>query len=235
MPLIYETIATPPVERFPALDALESVQHGLVLRVPGLDVRANREVALQKLEEYHQLARQSYGQRKCCLAEQVHGKLVAAVTADSAPKSLGVDALITGDPRVLLGIYVADCCAVFLVDSQQSAIGLVHSGKKGTELDIVGAAIQRMGTEFGTAPADLVAQLSPCIRPPFYEVDFAAEIIQGLKRSGVRQIFDSGENTAADLERFYSYRIEKGRTGRMLALLGLGKPGSPAGRIGVPV
>ncbi|HSZ79166.1 MAG TPA: polyphenol oxidase family protein [Chthoniobacterales bacterium] len=219
----------PPVERFPALDELEDVQHGLVLRVPGLDVRANREMALQRLEEYHQLARQSFGTRHFCLAEQVHGNSAAAVTADSAPKSPRVDALITRDPQVLLGIYVADCCAVFLVDSQRSAIGLVHSGKKGTELNIVGTVIQKMAMEYGTEPADLVAQLSPCIRPPFYEVDFAANIVQSLKRSGVRQVFDSGENTAADLERYYSYRMEKGRTGRMLALLGIGQHRSSVG------
>jgi polyphenol oxidase len=213
----------PSVERFPALDELENVQHGFVLRVPGLDVRANREMALQRLEEFHQLARQSFGARHFCLAEQVHGNSVAAVTADSAPKSPRADALITRDPQVLLGIYVADCCAVFLVDSRRSAIGLVHSGKKGTELNIVGAVIQKMAMEYGTEPGDLVAQLSPCIRPPFYEVDFAENIVQNLRRSGVRQVFDSGENTAADLERYYSYRMEKGRTGRMLALLGIGQ------------
>jgi polyphenol oxidase len=213
----------PPVERFPALDAMEGVQHGFVLRVPGLDVRENREMALRRLEEYHQSARWSFGTRQFCLAEQVHGNSVAAVTASSPLKSPLVDALITRDPQVLLGIYVADCCAVFLIDSPRSAIGLVHSGKKGTELNIVGTVIQEMAIEFGTVPADLVAQLSPCIRPPFYEVDFAADIVQSLKRSGVRQIFDSGENTAADLERYYSYRMEKGRTGRMLALLGLGE------------
>jgi copper oxidase (laccase) domain-containing protein len=219
----------PPVERFPALDELENVQHGFVLRVAGLDVRANREMALQRLEEYHQLARQSFGTRHFCLAEQVHGNSVAAVTADSAPKSPRVDALITRDPQVLLGIYVADCCAVFLVDSRRSAIGLVHSGKKGTESNIVGAVIQKMAMEYGTEPADLVAQLSPCIRPPFYEVDFAENIAQNLRRSGVRQVFDSGENTAADLERYYSYRMEKGRTGRMLALLGIGQQRSSVG------
>jgi copper oxidase (laccase) domain-containing protein len=219
----------PPVERFPALDELEDVQHGFVLRVPGLDVRANREMALQRLEEYHQLARQSFGTRHFCLAEQIHGNSVAAVTANSAPKTPRVDALITSDPQVLLGIYVADCCAVFLVDSRRSAIGLVHSGKKGTELNIVGAVIQKMAMVYGTEPADLVAQLSPCIRPPFYEVDFAENIAQNLRRSGVRQVFDSGENTAADLERYYSYRMEKGRTGRMLALLGIGQHRSSVG------
>jgi copper oxidase (laccase) domain-containing protein len=155
------------------------------------------------------------------LAEQVHGNSVAVVTVDSAAKSKQVDALITRDPEVLLGITVADCCAVFLVDPEQCAIGLVHSGKKGTELNIVDAAVQKMATEFGTEPADLVAQLSPCIRPPDYEVDFAADIVRNLKRSGVSSVFDSQENTAADLERYYSYRKEKGRTGRMLALLAL--------------
>ena len=78
-----------------------------------------------------------------------------------------------------------------------------------------------MGSEFGTDPADLVAQLGPCIRPPQYEVDFAAEIVQSLRRSGVTQVFDSGENTAENPEKYYSYRMEKGRTGRMLALLAL--------------
>ena len=78
-----------------------------------------------------------------------------------------------------------------------------------------------MSTEFESNPLSIVAQLSPCIRPPNYEVDFAGDIRQHLKRSGVKQVFDSCENTAEDLKKFYSYRMEKGRTGRMLALLAL--------------
>jgi copper oxidase (laccase) domain-containing protein len=210
-----------PVERFPALDALEDVLHAFVLRVPGLDVRTDRQIALKRLDAFHEIARRSFGARQVRLAEQVHGSSVAVVTVDSAARSAQVDALITRDPQVLLGIHVADCCAVFLVDPKQNAIGLVHSGKKGTALNIVGAAVQKMATQFGTDPADLVAQLSPCIRPPHYEIDFAADMVQNLERSGVRRVFDSGENTAADLERYYSYRMEKGQTGRMLALLAL--------------
>jgi copper oxidase (laccase) domain-containing protein len=221
--------ANPPVERFPALGALEDVLHGFVLRVPGLDVRTDREIALRRLDAFHETARESFGSRQVRLAEQVHGNAVAVVTVDSPARSPLVDALITRDPEVVLGIYVADCCAVFLVNPDQGAIGLVHSGKRGTELDIVGAAVQRMATEFGTDPAGLVAQLSPCIRPPHYEIDFAAEIVQNLKRSGVRRVFDSGENTGANLEKYYSYRVEKGRTGRMLALLAM-RGNGPANR-----
>jgi len=214
----------PPVERFPALDALEDVLHGFVLRVPGLDVHSDRETALRRLDASHKLVRRRFGARQIRLAEQVHGNSVAVVAVDSAEKSALVDALVTSDPNVLLAIHVADCCAVFLVDPRQTAVGLVHSGKKGTELNIVGTAVEKMVTEFGTDPADLVAQLSPCIRPPHYEVDFAADIVQSLRRAGVSHVFDSGEDTGANLEKYYSYRMEKGRTGRMLALLALGKP-----------
>ncbi|MBV9300438.1 MAG: polyphenol oxidase family protein [Verrucomicrobia bacterium] len=221
--------ASPPIEHFPALDALEDVLHGFVVRVPGLDVRTNREMALRKLDASHEIARRTFGPRQVRLAEQVHGDSVAVVTVESAAKSTLVDALITRDRDVLLGIYVADCCAVFLVDPHQNAIGLVHSGKKGTELNIVSAAVLKMTTAFGTDPGDLVAQLSPCIRPPHYEVDFAADIARSLKRSGVKSVFDSGKDTAADLGRYYSYRMEKGRTGRMLALLALKSNGSRMG------
>jgi polyphenol oxidase len=210
-----------PVERFHALDKLENVLHGFVLRVPGLDVRTDRETALRRLDAVHEVARRNFGPRQVRLAEQIHGNSVAVVAVDSPAKTAGVDGLITCDPDVLLGVYVADCCAIFLVDPKQRVIGLVHSGKKGTALNIVGAALKAMSTEFGTDPHQVIAQLSPCSRPPHYEVDFAADIVRDLKRSGVNLVFDSGENTGADLGKFYSYRMEKGRTGRMLALLAL--------------
>jgi copper oxidase (laccase) domain-containing protein len=210
-----------PVERFPALGALECVLHGFTLRVAGLDVRSDRETALQRLDSYHKKVRKEFAPRQARFAEQVHDSGVAVVSIGSPCKSAGVDAIVTRDRDVCLGVYVADCCAVFLVDSRQKAVGLVHSGRKGTSLNIVGKTLGRMSQEFGTDPDDVIAQLSPCIRPPHYEVDFAAEIVEQLEQSGVRRIFDSGENTGSDLTRFYSYRMEKGRTGRMLALLAL--------------
>jgi copper oxidase (laccase) domain-containing protein len=210
-----------PVERFPALGVLEYVLHGFTLRAAGLDVRSDRETALQRLDSYHESVRKAFAPREARLAEQVHGNSVAIVSIGSPARSAGVDAIVTRDPGVFLGIYVADCCAVFLVDSKQRAIGLAHSGRKGTSSNIVGETVCCMSEEFGTDPDDVIAQLSPCIRPPHYEVDFAAEIVEQLVQSGIRRVFDSGENTASDLNKFYSYRMEKGRTGRMLALLAL--------------
>ena len=66
-----------------------------------------------------------------------------------------MDALITNDPNVCLGIYVADCCAVYLVDPRRRVAALLHAGRKGAEAGIAPAAVERMQTEFGSAPADL--------------------------------------------------------------------------------
>jgi copper oxidase (laccase) domain-containing protein len=97
----------------------------------------------------------------------------------------------------------------------------VHSGRKGTELGVVTNAIRQMIERFGSDPANMIVQLSPCIRPPHYEVDFAAEIIRQCRSIGIKEIHDSGVCTACDLGRYYSYRAEKGKTGRMLAMIGL--------------
>ena len=157
------------------------------------------------------------------IAQQIHGHKIAVIdqTVANDKEFAGCDGLITNQKKIALGIHVADCCAVYIVDPNTPAIGLVHSGKKGTEQGIAAKAIQQMRENFGSSPADLIVQLSPCIRPPHYEIDFAANIVEQCRAAGVNQIHASNECTACDIERYYSYRAEKGKTGRMLALLGL--------------
>lgn len=212
-----------PVEFFPALSALADVRHTFIQRVPGLELKVEREEALRRLARVHEETRARHGFAGMPLinANQVHGREVAVVKTDTASPVEGVDALITNQPEVNLGIYVADCCAIYFVDPLKQAIGLAHSGKKGTELGITTAVIEAMGRHFGSEPRDLVIQLSPCIRPPDYEVDFAAEIVRQARAAGVQYVHDCGISTASDLSRYYSYRVEKGRTGRLLALLAL--------------
>ena len=210
-----------PAERFEALDRLAGLRHAFLCRVPGLDVRTDREEALVRLAEYHAESRRELGfpAEPVGTARQVHGNRVAVLSEAITQEVADTDGLVTNVPGLCLGVYVADCCAVYLADPVTRAIGLLHSGKKGTELGIAGCAVETMAREYGSRPADLVAQLSPCIRPPDYEVDFAAEIARQLREAGVGRVSDCGANTAADPGRYYSYRIEKGRTGRMLALL----------------
>src|SRR5438552_6076500 len=213
-----------PFEKFPALVRV-SCSDGFVGRVPGIELSHDKAMVLETLVRVDRQARQllGLGDRKFITVRQVHGDKIARV--DSVPATdhcfEGCDGLITNQRDVCLGVYVADCCAVYLVDRNARAIGLVHSGKKGTALGVVRCAIESMRQEFGIESGDLIVQLSPCIRPPHYEIDFAAEIVRQCRDAGVEEIFDSGVCTACDLEHYYSYRAEKGHTGRMLALLAL--------------
>lgn len=211
-----------PWEAYPALAGL-GVSQRFLLRHPEIEVDGERAEVLQRLRPWHaaQVREMGFEPAVLQLAEQVHGAGVARVEPGGGLAE-GVDALIAGSPGVLLGIYVADCAAVYLVDPVSGAIGLVHSGKKGTELGIVPAALAAMADHFGARASDVRVQISPCIRPPAYEVDFAAEIRRQCLEAGVRpgHLADAGVCTSGDLRRYYSYRMEKGRTGRMLALLG---------------
>lgn len=214
-----------PAEQFPALKKLPGVVHGFMLRVPGIEMSHDKAEALARLDGVHRKIRAEHGlaDLRFITAQQVHGKEIAVVDAMVSGNKCfeNCDGLITKECGVCLGIYVADCCAVFLVDPVHRAIGLVHSGKKGTELEIVANAIQTMTGKFGSSASDLVVQLSPCIRPPHYEIDFASEIVRQCRDLGVASVHDSAVCTARDLARYYSYRAEKGRTGRMLAFLAL--------------
>ena len=214
-----------PVEQFDALRPL-GCRHGFVGRVAGVDVNTDRAAALARLDEVHRRARHELrlDDTAFITAEQVHGNAVAVIgVGDPLPVATvpDVDGLITNRRDVCLGIYVADCCAVYLVDPIRNVIGLVHSGKKGTALEIVPVALATMTGRFGTRPEEVTVQLSPCIRPPWYEIDFAVQIVSQCRAAGVSRVEDDGANTAADPGRYYSYRREMGRTGRMLALLAL--------------
>ena len=211
------------VETFPALSIGGHVQNAFIERVAGLDVATDREDALMRLAAFHDQARRDLGFAGMTFvtAEQVHGNKVAMVDASARTPVTGADALITNRPNVCLGIYVADCCAVYAVDTEHNAIGLAHSGRKGTESGVVPAMLRRMEKAYGTQIGKVVIQLSPCIRPPHYEVDFAAEIVEQCENMGVGKVIDCGLCTGSDLERYYSHRMERGQTGRMLALLAL--------------
>jgi copper oxidase (laccase) domain-containing protein len=218
-------IARVPVEYFPALQAFTFCRHAFIERIPGIDVSHDKAEALKRLDAVHREMRREIGMAEWPLltAQQIHGDKIAIVDQPVASDKefAGCDGLITNQKKVALGIHVADCGAVYIVDPKTLAIGLVHSGKKGTEAAIVSKAIQQMREHFGSDPAELVVQLSPCIRPPHYEIDFAAQIIEQCRAAGVTNIYDTGVCTACDVDRYYSYRAEKGKTGRMLALLGL--------------
>lgn len=220
-------IPDPYLETYPSLSRIDGLVHGFVTRHPDIDVKTDRETALLRLEQHHIAQLSLLGMKREHLAtgEQVHGRTVVAVDPEGAPVSTRypeTDGLVTGTAGQYLGIFVADCGAVFLADAVKRVCAVVHSGKKGTELGIAPGAIRMMQERYGSRPEDIVVQLAPCIRPPAYEIDFAAQILSDCIAAGVpaSQVHDCGICTSSDFERYYSYRVEKGETGRLFAVTG---------------
>ncbi|MGJ8657304.1 MAG: polyphenol oxidase family protein [Akkermansiaceae bacterium] len=208
-----------------AINAMSGVSARFLTRVPGVEVDTDKVATVKRLEPFHRAAveEMKFSWDVCWRAEQVHGAGIKKVVGGEEASIInGVDGLVSADSGIVLGIYVADCGALYVVDQVTGAIGLLHSGKKGTELGILAKALEVMREEFGTKAEDVVVVLGPCIRPPAYEVDFAAEIRRQAIGAGVREenFTDCGVCTSGDLDTYYSYRAEMGATGRMLALLG---------------
>jgi copper oxidase (laccase) domain-containing protein len=209
---------------FPLLESLPDFAHRFTLRHPAILVDAERDEVVERLWSWHRdlAGEMGFNSDQLCIAEQVHGKGVAVVHQPPSQPIPRVDGIISGNAGLVIGIYVADCGAIYLADPVSGAFGVLHSGKKGSEMGIVAEGIRLMQQHFGALTENIRVQLAPCIRPPVYEVDFAGQIRESCLNVGIRpeHYADCGICTSSDPQRYYSYRQEKGRTGRMLALLG---------------
>lgn len=102
---------------------------------------------------------------------QAHTANIKQVKKDTDAQELhDTDALITNEPDVMIGVLVADCVPVLLMDKKQSVIGIAHSGWRGTVKQIVPRTIQKMAEAFGADPVYMMAGIGPSIGPEVYEV-----------------------------------------------------------------
>ena len=89
------------------------------------------------------------------------------------------DALITNIPGTHLCISVADCIPLCFVDPVKKAIGVAHSGRRGTQLKIGRNVVDKMHSSFGSDPKDILATIGPGICQDCYEV--GPEILEEFK------------------------------------------------------
>ncbi|MDZ4816818.1 MAG: polyphenol oxidase family protein [Verrucomicrobiota bacterium] len=207
--------------QFKELQAIHCINHLLTRRISDIDVQGERDVVLERLAETHRRCLEKAGMpaAKLVRANQVHGHNSVIVAEPQILPVPHTDGLITRTRGLPLGIYVADCCPVYIVDPVQPAIALVHAGRKGMEQEIVGKTVDTMKTAFGSNPADMSVFLGPCIHGDHYEVDIPQKLIAQCHALGITKVTDSGKCTACLPSDYYSYRMEKGKTGRMLAVL----------------
>lgn len=111
------------------------------------------------------------------LSAQTHTTNVRLVTEEDRGKGFDkekdytdTDGLITNVPGLMLVTIYADCVPLYFVDPVHKAIGLSHSGWKGTVHRMGKVTLERMAEEFGTRPEDVQAAIGPSICQDCYEV-----------------------------------------------------------------
>lgn len=105
-----------------------------------------------------------------------------------------VDGLVTNEPGVVLSTFYADCVPLFFVDTKNKAIGLSHSGWRGTVGRMGHKTLVKMKEEYGTSPEDVVAAIGPSICQSCYEVseDVAYKFIEEFEGFENEILVDKG-------------------------------------------
>lgn len=112
--------------------------------------------------------RVSPGSNGAALKYQLAGNPVPQLEHPSRPRE--GDALIADSAGMLLGIRVADCVPILMVDRDRRAVAAVHAGWRGALHRIVEKSAGEMCRMFGSCPRDLIAAIGPSIRKCCYEV-----------------------------------------------------------------
>lgn len=176
-----------PLLHFDKLEAAGMVKHCFTTRAGGVSENIFSTMNLsftrgddkdRVMENYRRIA-SALGERieSFVCSDQTHttnvlrvGKEQCGIGVTREKPYTDVDGLITNEPGVVLATFYADCVPLYFVDTRNKAIGLSHSGWKGTVGRMGQATLQLMAEEFGTNPADVVAAIGPSICQDCYEV-----------------------------------------------------------------
>lgn len=205
---------------------------GFTTEAPEEEVKRNRRVLLDSLHIDH---------NSVASAGQVHGSHVEIV--ESGGFFPETDALVTTNRGVTLTIQVADCAAVLLADPEAGVIGAVHAGWRGSVNGIVTTSLDML-CKYGASPSRILVAVCPCISSARFEVgeevarlfdehfvvrqpgkkphvNLRQAICGELEKYGVLpgQIEVDSGCTFSDRNLYYSWRRDREKAGRMLAMI----------------
>ncbi len=244
-----------PLMVFAHLAAQEGLDHAVTTREGGVSRPPHQSLNLaytgddqpEAVAENRRRLQRALSPGRLVFSRQVHGADVAAirmpVDAGDFPVVATADAMVTDRPGLLLTILVADCQAVLMFDPRRRVVANVHSGWRGSIVNVIGATVTVMRRAFGCHPADILAGVGPSLGPCCAEFrNYRREIPRSLwpyrvadhhfdfwKLSrdqlmaaglGADRIVSGRICTRCHPERFYSYRAGD-RTGRFAAVIGM--------------
>ena len=243
--------------RFDIFEPFPEMVHGVFTRRGGvspppcdsLNLAFSTDDSVENVRANLDLAAGALGFDRVAFVGQVHGDQALVVRKDDGygPRQpgdvkVGYDALVTSDHGVGLLTKLADCQGVVLYDPETRSLAVVHSGWRGSVVNVLGRTVKRLASEFDVRPADLRAGISPSLGPCCGEfVNFRQELPEEFWEFGQENHFDfwaisrrqlieagllegrietAGICTKCGSREFYSYRGEKS-TGRFGVMAGL--------------
>lgn len=191
---------------FPSLEDLDFVVHGFSSRIGGVSQNELSEMNLSFTRgDKEENVRENYRRISAAIgfddsgivcSHQTHTTNVRVVTEKDCGKGYlrerdfeDVDGMITNVPGVVLATFYADCVPLYFADPVRRAVGLSHSGWRGTVGDIAGVTVRRMAETYGTRPEDLRAVIGPSICQDCYEV--SDDVIVQFKERYAEKYWDS--------------------------------------------
>lgn len=251
---------------FEALDKLSFINHLFTTRIGGvstgdcesMNLNFDREPTSEPvLENYRRIGHVlGIEPGNFILSKQTHTTNVKLVTDADQGKGVilerdyeDIDGFVTNTPGIALTTIYADCVPLYFADPVHKAIGLSHSGWKGTVNRMGQATVKAMKEYFGTDSRDLICVIAPSICKDCYEVsrDVAERFIEEFGMEGIleqkseekyqldlwaankRVLLDAGvleENivvtdicTCCNPDKLFSHRASKGKRGNLAAVM----------------
>lgn len=196
-----------PLLTYPLLEKTEFVTHGFTTRMGGvsegycstMNISTTRGDAPEAVEENRKRLARALGVKveDFTYTHQTHTTNVAVVREeDRGKRFMETDGMVTNVPGICLVTFYADCVPLYFVDPVHKAIGLSHSGWRGTVGRMGQVTLEKMKEVYGTRPEDIYAAIGPSICQDCYEVsgDVIEEFKKSFKKSVCPQLFYKKEN-----------------------------------------
>ena len=172
---------------FPAISETGLVSHMMTMRAGGvsegdlwsMNLSFSRGDRRENVEENFRRAAAllGCGPEDIVCSDQTHTTNIRRVTAADRGKGVvrpkdfsDVDGLITDEPGIALATFYADCVPLLFLDPVRRAVGLSHSGWRGTAKGMAARTAEAMHEAFGSRPQDLLVGIGPSICRDCYEV-----------------------------------------------------------------